>query len=58
MNSEHDPSASIEIAEMFQFGLKQHQAGNLSETSRAYKKILSANPTHFDALHLLGAIEI
>jgi len=58
LNSEHDPSASIEIAEIFQFGLKQHQAGKLLEASLVYKRILSDNPRHFDALHLLGAIEI
>lgn len=58
MNSEQDPSASIEIAQIFQFGLKQHQSGKLLEASLVYKRILSNNPRHFDALHLLGAIEI
>jgi tetratricopeptide (TPR) repeat protein len=33
-----------------------HQAGQLAEAEKIYKKIVAAQPDHFDSLHLLGVI--
>jgi predicted TPR repeat methyltransferase len=35
-----------------------HQRGHLAEAASLYLKILAQNPTHADALHLLGVIEL
>jgi len=35
-----------------------HQSGHLARAEHAYKEILKAQPRNFDALHLLGVIEI
>ncbi len=40
----------IEIA------LSHHKSGSLSEAEAIYRQILRDNPSHFDALHLLGVI--
>ncbi|HEY7426032.1 MAG TPA: tetratricopeptide repeat protein [Gemmataceae bacterium] len=36
--------------------LRQHQLGRLHEAGRMYQDILSRNPNHADALHLLGVV--
>jgi hypothetical protein len=36
--------------------IKHHQAGSLPQAEKIYRQILEANPSHPDALHLLGAI--
>jgi predicted O-linked N-acetylglucosamine transferase (SPINDLY family) len=36
--------------------LALHQAGRLAEAKRLYETILTAEPRHFDSLHLLGVI--
>lgn len=36
--------------------LRHHQAGRLEQAEEAYRRILSHNPEHPDALHLLGTI--
>jgi tetratricopeptide (TPR) repeat protein len=35
-------------------GLKLHQSGKLLEAEQSYRYVLARNPSHFDALHLLG----
>src|SRR5690242_7057031 len=35
-----------------------HQDGQLAEAESLYRQILSAEPDHHDALHLLGVIEL
>ena len=40
----------------FDEGLAAHQAGRLTEARRAYETVLAREPTHFDALHLLGVV--
>jgi len=37
-------------------GLALHRAGRLGEAELAYREVLSGNPNHADALHLLGVI--
>lgn len=41
----------------FQEGLKLHQLGDLARAKSFYISVLSIDPKHFDALHLLGLIE-
>jgi predicted O-linked N-acetylglucosamine transferase (SPINDLY family) len=39
-----------------QIGLKNHQAGQLTQANEAYQQALKENPNHPDALHLLGMV--
>ena len=45
-----------EIVKIFQQGLSSHQLGQLAQAKAAYEQVLSKQPKHFDALHLLGVI--
>jgi protein O-GlcNAc transferase len=42
--------------ELFQRGLSQHQKGDLAAAEKTYEQILGLNPSHEEALHLLGLI--
>ena len=44
------------LADVFQAALQHHQAGRFQEAETLYRQILQAQPTHADALHLLGVI--
>ena len=46
---------SPEIAKKLQQALALHQQGQLAQAEPLYRAILKQAPTHFDALHLLGA---
>ncbi len=46
------PETAIQIA------VKHHQAGRLPEAEALYQQILSAQPDHPDALHLLGVVAL
>ncbi len=37
-------------------GVKHHQKGRLSEAEACYRRVLTAQPDHPDALHLLGVV--
>jgi tetratricopeptide (TPR) repeat protein len=37
--------------------LAQHQQGRFDEAETGYRRVLKAQPDHFDALHLLGALK-
>jgi predicted O-linked N-acetylglucosamine transferase (SPINDLY family) len=50
------PTGSFELASDFSRALAFHQAGHPSEAEEMYRQILKAEPSHFDALHLLGVI--
>lgn len=49
-------SSSLQLK--FQQGLALHQQGKLAEAEKIYRKILTENRKHCDALHLLGVIAI
>lgn len=38
--------------------LGAHQAGDLARAARGYRSVLKARPRHFDALHLLGVVDL
>ena len=44
------------IHERLAIAVRHHQAGELPRAERIYRQILSVNPNHADALHLLGMI--
>jgi len=48
--------AGSSLAEVFQRGLADHQAGRLQEAETAYRQVLAVQPAHAGALHLLGLI--
>jgi len=44
------------IEQAFQVALAHHQAGRLAEAEAIYRQILTVQPQHADALHLMGVI--
>ncbi len=44
------------ISRDFQSALEHHQSGRLAQAEAFYRKILQLDPSHTDALHLLGLI--
>jgi tetratricopeptide (TPR) repeat protein len=42
--------------DLLAFALRQHEAGSLSQAEAVYRQILQADPSHVDALHLLGMV--
>ncbi|MBN2815865.1 MAG: tetratricopeptide repeat protein [Campylobacterales bacterium] len=46
----------INIVKVFQQAINSHQAGQLDEAERLYRKVLSKKPNHPDANHNLGVI--
>ena len=40
----------------FRLALEQHQQGFLDQAAQLYLKVLSREPEHADALHLLGVV--
>ena len=42
------------VDDLIQQALRQHQAGNIPEAKIIYEQVLTINPQHPDALHLLG----
>ena len=44
------------LSEAFAIAIQHHQAGRLYAAEQIYRQILQAEPTHADALHLLGLI--
>ena len=47
---------NLNIGQAFQNAIALHQAGRLAEAEALYRQILAAQPSHADALHLLGVI--
>lgn len=50
------PNTPANIGEMFSRAALLHQQGNLEEAEPLYARILSAEPLHFDAHHMLGVL--
>lgn len=44
------------IEEIFQSALAQHQKGNFAQADALYRQVIDADPSHADALHLLGVL--
>src|ERR1019366_6492594 len=44
------------MSDLLSTGLAHHQAGRLAEAERCYRQLLSVQPDHADALHLLGLL--
>src|SRR5215467_7319136 len=49
---------SAELQATYQRGVGLHQQGRLAEAEKLYQEVLQQEPTHFDALHLLGAVAL
>ena len=49
-------AGSIDVAALLRAALPLHQGGRLDEAEQLYRRILAAQPRHFDSLHLLGVI--
>ena len=50
------PAMSPELTALFGEALALHQAGRIVEAEPLYRRVLQAQPRHFDSLHLLGVI--
>jgi predicted O-linked N-acetylglucosamine transferase (SPINDLY family) len=49
-------SAHMTLQQQLESGRSHHRAGRLAEAETIYRQILSQNPNHTEALHLLGLI--
>lgn len=45
-----------DVQRLFELGVHQHQAGNLTSASKCYASVLQAKPDHADAWHLSGVL--
>jgi protein O-GlcNAc transferase len=52
------PRAKLDLKQRLQDGLRRQMAGDLAAAEAAYREILSAEPRHPDALHLLGVTKL
>lgn len=48
----------LPVAALFEHGFGQHQQGLIQEATACYEGVLRKDPTHFDAMHLLGVIAL
>ena len=56
MNRAENGVSGQNLQALLQEGLRAHQAGRLFEAEEIYRRILTADPEHPQALGLLGAI--
>jgi tetratricopeptide (TPR) repeat protein len=47
---------TTEVQDLFQRALERHQSGHLKDAEQLYNKILQEQPSHGEAIHLLGLI--
>ena len=52
------PPSTPPPAQLFKEGLALHTAGKLAEAKVLYERILTADPHHFDATHMLGVLAL
>ena len=52
------PSVPAPLAQALQQAVALHQQGRLGDAEKIYARILKSAPSHFDALHLLGALRL
>ena len=50
------PRGSMELNTEFKQAMALHDAGRLVEAEQAYRRILQAQPHHFDSLYMLGVL--
>jgi protein O-GlcNAc transferase len=50
------PMPQVSIDQAFQLAAENHRAGRLADAEAIYRQILLQNPSHADALHLLGVL--
>jgi tetratricopeptide (TPR) repeat protein len=55
-NSPPAPADPSDVGMLLRSAVSLHQAGRLAEAEDLYRRILAAQPRHFDSLHLLGVI--
>ncbi len=55
-NPAHTNAIHLDVRDLLQQGLGFHQQGDLSQAKTIYQQVLTQQPKHFDALHLLGVI--
>ena len=49
-----DPLSSV-VTELLAAGIEHHRAGRLAEAEACYRRVLAAQPSHFEAYSNLGA---
>ena len=54
----HRGNTKLDSRSLLTQAMAQHQSGNLAGAAQLYARILTVNPKHFDALHLLGVIAV
>ncbi|WP_448662915.1 tetratricopeptide repeat protein [Sphingomonas sp. CJ20] len=47
-----------DLAALYTDGLRHHQQGGLAEAEARYRRVLTANPHHFDAMHMMGVMAL
>ena len=55
--SRQDTHAS-HLRQQIKRAVELHQAGNLKQAERLYRKVLDVRPDYFDALHMLGVVAL
>jgi protein O-GlcNAc transferase len=58
MADPHPNSGAVTLQQAFDLALQHHQGGRFLEAEAIYRQILSRQPNHADALHLLGVIAL
>ena len=47
-----------DLAALYTEGLRHHQRGALAEAEAHYRRVLTANPHHFEAMHMMGVLAL